>query len=61
VSTDEINVNVDLTGELDLKFKSDYFPLARFADLGVVGQIQQGTANPAANPATQPAAPVAGE
>jgi hypothetical protein len=61
VSTDEINVDVDLTGELDLKFKSDFFPLERFADLGVIGQIQQGTANPAANPASQPAAPVKGE
>ena len=58
---DEINVEVDLSGELDLKFKSENFPLERFADSGVIGQIQGGTANPAANPATQPTPPARGE
>lgn len=50
VSSDDINVSVDLTGELDLKFKSQVFPIERFADTDVIGRIQQGTPNPAANP-----------
>ncbi|WP_394826325.1 hypothetical protein [Pendulispora albinea] len=48
-STDEIQVNTDLTAEVNLKFKSDYFPLERFAQTGVIAQIQQNTANPVAN------------
>jgi len=48
-STDAINVQADLTGEVDLKFKSDYFPLERFADMSAIQQIQGNTANPAAN------------
>jgi hypothetical protein len=50
-STDEINMETDLTAEVELKFKSDYFPLERFAKTGVVAQIQQNTANPQANAA----------
>jgi hypothetical protein len=57
VASDEINVDVDLSGELDLKFESQVFPIERFADSGVIGQIQAGTPNPAANPATTPAPP----
>jgi hypothetical protein len=53
-STDEIDIKTDLTAEVDLKFKSDYFPLERFAKTGVIAQIQEKTANPVANaPATQ--------
>jgi hypothetical protein len=53
-STDDIQISTDLTAELDLKFKSDYFPLERFAKTGVIAQIQQNTANPGANaPAAQ--------
>jgi hypothetical protein len=48
-STDSINVQADLTGEVDLKFKSETFPLERFADMGAIQQIQGNTANPAAN------------
>jgi uncharacterized membrane protein YgcG len=48
-STDEINVQADLTGEVDLKFKSETFPLERFADTNAIAQIQGNTANPAAN------------
>ena len=40
-----------LTAEVELKFKSDYFPLERFAKTGVIAQIQQNTANPQANAA----------
>jgi hypothetical protein len=48
-SDDELEVGASLTGEVDLKFKSDVFPLERFADTGVIMQIQQATPNPAAN------------
>ncbi|WP_433361234.1 hypothetical protein ACQPZX_28125 [Actinoplanes sp. CA-142083] len=57
VASDEINVNVDLSGELDLRFASQTFPLERFADTGLVAQIQGGTANPAGNPLAAPSAP----
>src|SRR5262249_53520929 len=30
-SSDAVNVTTDLTGEVDIKFKSDYLPLERFA------------------------------
>jgi hypothetical protein len=48
-SSDELDVNADLTGEVDLKFRSETFPLERFADTGAIMQIQQATANPSAN------------
>ncbi|MEE2871234.1 MAG: hypothetical protein VYE17_11930 [Pseudomonadota bacterium] len=48
-SESEINVNADLTGEVDLKFKSETFPLERFADTGVISNIQQNTPVPGAN------------
>ena len=54
VASDEINVDVDLSGELDLKFESETFDLNRFADMGTIGQIQAGTPNPAANPLAAP-------
>lgn len=61
-STDEISMETDLTAEVDLKFKSDYFPLERFAQTGVIAQIQQNTANPTANvPAAQGQATARGE
>jgi hypothetical protein len=45
----EINVDTDLTGEVELHFKSDYFPVERFANTGALGRIQQNTAVPEAN------------
>ncbi|MFL6331779.1 MAG: hypothetical protein ACJ754_00385 [Pyrinomonadaceae bacterium] len=48
-SSDEINVNADLTGEVDLKFKSDYFPMERFANPQLMSLIMGNTPNPAAN------------
>lgn len=48
-SESELNVAADLTGEVDLRFKSDYFPLERFADAGVISSIQNNTPNPGAN------------
>jgi hypothetical protein len=62
-SADELNVNADLTGEVDLRFKSDYFPMERFANPQMMALIQGHTPNPSANtpvsggnqPASQPA------
>ena len=48
-SESEINVEAELTGEVDLKFNSETFPLERFADAGAIGSIQGNTAVPAAN------------
>jgi len=59
-SNDSIDVGVDLTGEEDLKFKSETFPLERIADLNAISRIQANTANPAANtPQAAPTAPPA--
>jgi len=48
-STDAVNVTTDLTGEVDLKFKSDYLPLERFAQPNLIALIQGNTPNPPAN------------
>ncbi len=48
-SADAINVTTDLTGEVDLKFKSDYLPLERFAQPNLIALIQGNTPNPPAN------------
>jgi hypothetical protein len=48
-SDSELNVNADLTGEVDIRFKSDYFPLERFANTDAVGRIRSNTAVPEAN------------
>ena len=48
-STDDLNVSADLTGEVDLHFKSDYLPLERMATPQMIGAIQGNTPNPAAN------------
>jgi hypothetical protein len=55
-ASDEINASVDLMGEVDLKFKSDVFPLDRFAQPQMIGLLQGNTANPAANPAASASA-----
>jgi hypothetical protein len=57
VASDELNVNVDLSGELDLRFASQSIPLERFADTGLIAQIQGGTPNPSGNPVAGPSAP----
>jgi hypothetical protein len=51
-STDDLKVNADLTGEVDLKFKSDYLPIERFANPTLISVIQGNTYNPAANQPT---------
>jgi hypothetical protein len=48
-STDSINLTTDLTGEVDLRFKSDYLPIERMATPQMIGAIQGNTPNPAAN------------
>jgi hypothetical protein len=48
-SDSQINVEADLTGEVEIHFKSDYFPLERFANSGSIGRIQGNTAVPEAN------------
>lgn len=48
-SDSEINTETDLTGEVELHFKSDYFPVERFANKGMLGSIQNNTAVPEAN------------
>ena len=48
-SSDELDVHADLTGEVDIKFKSDYFPMERFANPQMMAMIQGHTPNPAAN------------
>jgi hypothetical protein len=48
-SSDELNVQADLTGEVDLHFKSDYFPMERFANPNLMAQIQGNTPTPSAN------------
>ena len=48
-SSDDLDVHADLTGEVDLRFKSDYLPLERMATPQMIGAIQGNTPNPAAN------------
>jgi len=48
-SSDEINVAADLNGEVEVKFKSDYFPMEKFANPQMFALIQGHTPNPQAN------------
>jgi len=48
-SESDLNVSADLTGEVEIHFKSDYFPLERFAAGGTVSRIQANTAVPETN------------
>lgn len=52
-SQDELNVEADLTGAVDLKFKSDYFPMSRLATPEMMAAIQGNTPNPSANTPVQ--------
>lgn len=51
-SSDDLKINADLTGAVDLKFKSDYLPLERFANPQLISVIQGNTYNPPANQPT---------
>jgi hypothetical protein len=44
-----MNVEADLTGEVEIHFKSDYFPLNRFVNNAAIGNIQSHTAVPENN------------
>ena len=48
-SDSAINVQADLTGEVDLTFESDYLPLNRLARAESIESIRQNTPNPEAN------------
>jgi hypothetical protein len=48
-SSDDLDVHADLTGEVELKFKTDQMSLERMATPQMIGAIQGNTPNPAAN------------
>ena len=48
-SDSAINVQADLTGEVDLTFETDYLPLNRLARAESIEKIRQNTPNPEAN------------
>ncbi len=48
-SNAELNVNADLTGEVDLTFSTDYLPLNRMATTERIAAIRANTPNPAEN------------
>lgn len=59
-SDSSLNVNADLTGEVDLTFETDYLPLNRVSTSAQIERIRANTPNPEANvPRThnQPVAP----
>jgi hypothetical protein len=56
----EINTSTDLTGEVELHFKSDYFPVERFAPPNTLRTISGNTAVPEANPPPTFAPPTVG-
>lgn len=51
-SNTELNVEADLTGEVDITFESDYMPLNRFASAAQIEQIRANTPVPENNPPT---------
>ena len=53
----DVNMNAELTGEVRVRFRSDYFPLERFADSGAIQLINSHARVPDPRPAAQPAAP----
>jgi hypothetical protein len=52
----DINVRADLTGQVSVKFRSETFPLARFADSAAIQLINQNAKVPPPKPETAPAA-----
>ncbi|HEX3455973.1 MAG TPA: hypothetical protein VHS03_15220, partial [Gaiellaceae bacterium] len=54
-SNAELNVQTDLTGEVEIHFQSDYFPIERFADAAGIDRIRSNTPVPAANTPMTPA------
>lgn len=56
-SNAELNTQTDLTGEVEIHFQSDYFPIERFADAAGIDKIRGNTPVPAANVPTTPPIP----
>jgi hypothetical protein len=62
----DLNVRADLTGQVKVKFRSETFPLERFADSAAIqlinsnARVPQATPAPGAAPATPASPPVAG-
>jgi len=50
-SDSELNVETDLTGEVEIHFKTEHFPINRMADSSAIGRIQANTPVPENNPA----------
>lgn len=53
-SNAELNTQADLTGEVEIHFQSDYFPIERFADASGIDAIRSHTPVPAASTPTTP-------
>ena len=51
-SNAELNTQTDLTGEVEIHFQSDYFPIERFADSAGIDKIRANTPVPATNTPT---------
>ena len=51
----DLNVRADLTGQVKVKFRSEAFPLERFADSAAIQLINQNAKVPAPQPAAAPA------
>jgi hypothetical protein len=52
----DLNVRADLTGQVSVKFRSETFPLERFADSAAIQLINQNAKVPPPKPETPPAA-----
>jgi hypothetical protein len=53
-SNAELNTQTDLTGEVEIHFQSDYFPIERFATSDGIDKIRANTPVPSANAPTTP-------
>jgi hypothetical protein len=56
----DLNLRADLTGEVKIRFKSDYFPLERFADSNAIQLINSRAKVPVQAPPAPPALPAPG-
>lgn len=56
----DLNLRADLTGEVKIRFKSDYFPLERFADSNAIQLINSRAKVPVQAPPAAPALPAPG-
>lgn len=52
-ATDELSAGAELNSEVEIKFKSDYFPMEKLATPQMLAAIQGNTSNPAAMTPTQ--------